>query len=265
MKYINLVLISFLFISCEENQIKESIELEIQSIIDANNVKGSVLIYDFNKNEYYSNDFNWAKKGRLPASTFKIANSIIALETNVVESDSTLFKWNGEKRAYKNWEQDLLLREAFHFSCVPCYQEIAKIIGAERMNNYLDKLEYPGMNLSAKNIDVFWLEGTSKINQFEQIDFLKRLYTSKLNISKRTEAIMKRMMVIEENENYTLKGKTGLSIRSETINGWFVGYIEFKKATYFFATNIEPTKRTEKRLFPKIRKEITIKALKLLE
>jgi len=55
----------------------------------------------------------------MPASTFKIVNSIIALETGVVENDSTMFKWNGEKRRLPIWEQDLTFRDAFHFSCVP--------------------------------------------------------------------------------------------------------------------------------------------------
>lgn len=112
-------------------------ESEFQTIIDSSNVEGSILIYDFTENKYYSNNFEWANKGRLPASTFKIPNSIIALETNVVKDDSTLLKWDGKKRRLKNWEQDLTLKEAFHFSCVPCYQEIAQKIGVKRMNEYL--------------------------------------------------------------------------------------------------------------------------------
>ena len=94
-----------------------------------------------NEDVYYSNDFKWANAGRLPASTFKIPNSIIALETGVVENDSTLFEWDGIERSIKNWNQDLLFREAFHFSCVPCYQKVAREISEKRMNVYLNKLE----------------------------------------------------------------------------------------------------------------------------
>ncbi len=231
-----------------------------QTIIDSANVDGAILIYDLEGDKYYSNDFIWTKNGNLPASTFKITNSIIALETGVVENDSTLFKWNGEKRRLKNWEQNLIFRDAFHFSCVPCYQEIARKIGIKRMNEYLDKLEYGNMKVDSTNIDLFWLEGESRINQFQQIDFLKRFYQSELPISERTEAIMKRMMVIEYNDNYKLSGKTGWSIRNGNNNGWFVGYVETQNKTYFFATNVAPKQQFDMNMFPMIRKDVTYKA-----
>jgi len=187
MKLLYTLLILFLFISCKkdvnkiniETQEKSTLEIikpEFKTILDSSLVEGAILIYDSKKDIYYSNDFEWCKKGFLPASTFKITNSIIALETKVVENDSTLFKWNGEKRRLKNWEQDLILKDAFHYSCVPCYQEIARKIGVEKMKKYLNKLDYGKMIVDSTSIDLFWLEGNSKITQFEQIDFLKRFY-----------------------------------------------------------------------------------------
>ena len=119
--------------------------------------------------------------------------------------------------------------------------------------------------INQKNLDIFWLEGESKINQFQQIDFLKRLINSELKISKRTEKILKRISFIEENEAYQLYGKTGLSIRNGNNNGWFVGYIKSQNKTYIFATNIEPTKKTDNKAFLKSRKEITLKALEYFE
>ena len=238
---------------------------EFQTIIDSAGVTGSILIYDFKEDTFYSNDFQWAKKEHLPASTFKITNSIIALETGVVKNDSSLLKWNGARRRLKNWEQDLILQEAFHYSCVPCYQEIARKIGAQRMADYLNKLEFGTMKVDSTTIDLFWLEGESRITQFQQIDFLKRFYTSQLPISKRTQVIMKRMLVIEANDAYKLSGKTGWSISNETNNGWFVGYVETPNNTYFFASNLEPTPRFNMDLFPMIRKDVTLKAFKQME
>jgi beta-lactamase class D len=243
---------------------REIVVSEFQTLIDSSDVKGSILIYDLKDDKYYSNNFNWAKKGNLPASTYKITNSIIALETGVVQSDSTLFKWNGEERRLKIWEQDLIFKDAFHYSCVPCYQEVARKIGVNRMNKYLDKFDYGKMKVDSTNIDLFWLEGESQINQYQQIEFLKRFYNSELPISQRTETIMKRMIVIEEDETYKLSGKTGWSIRDGNNNGWFVGFVEIKENTYFFATNIEPNQRFNMDMFPMIRKELTFKALKQL-
>ncbi len=236
-----------------------------QSIIDSANIKGAILIYNLQEDLYFSNDFKWSESGKLPASTFKIVNSIIALETGVVESERKVFKWDGEKRALKNWEQDLMLRDAFHFSCVPCYQEIAREIGANQMLKYLDVLNYGEMKVDSNNIDIFWLEGDSRISQFQQIDFLKRFYQSELPISERTEKIMKNLMVVEENDDFRLLGKTGWSIRNGNNNGWFVGYIESNNNAYFFATNIVPTKGFNMKLFPMIRKAITYKAFQQMK
>ena len=243
----------------------EIIVPQFQNIIDSAFVEGAILIYDLENDKCYSNDFNWSKKGHLPASTFKITNSIIAIETGIVENDSILFKWDGEKKRLKNWEQDLILRDAFHYSCVPCYQEIATKIGVKNMKKYLDTLDYGNMDVDSNNINLFWLEGESRISQFQQIDFLRKFFESKLPISQRTETIMKRMMVIEENESYKLSGKTGWSIRNGNNNGWFVGYIETNNKTYFFATNIEPKQQFNMDMFPMIRNDVTFKALEQME
>lgn len=237
---------------------------QFQVILDSAKVKGAILIYALEEGNYYSNNFEWANKGQLPASTYKIPNSIIALETGVVENDSTIFKWDGKKRSFKSWEQDLMFKQAFHYSCVPCYQEVARKVGVERMNESVKKLEYGAMQIDSSNLDLFWLEGESKITQFEQIDFLERFYHSELAISKRTDQIMKKMIVIEENEQFKLSGKTGWSVRGEQDNGWFVGFLELKDKTYFFATNIEPVEGCDINTFSRIRKEVTYRALKEL-
>src|SRR5712672_3440055 len=79
----------------------------------------------------------------LPASTFKIPNSLIALETNVVvDPDKDVFKWDGVVRSIEGWNRDHTLRSAIAASVVPVYQEIARRIGAERMQKYLDLFEY---------------------------------------------------------------------------------------------------------------------------
>jgi beta-lactamase class D len=241
---------------------KEVVRADFQQYMDSSKVSGAILIFDPQTATYYSNDFVRSKKGFLPASTFKIPNSIIALETGVVESDTTILKWDGKKRRLQVWEQDLSFRDAFHVSCVPCYQEIARKIGSGRMKSCLGTLKYGHMVFDSASIDLFWLEGESKISQFEQIDFLQRFYNSELPISQKTTTTMKRLMVIEENENYKLSGKTGWAIRNENNYGWFVGYFEKGNSVYFVATNIEPKDSFDMDLFPKIRSEITMAALK---
>ncbi|MFK7808336.1 MAG: class D beta-lactamase [Saprospiraceae bacterium] len=267
-------LILLLSFACSETSDKKNntppsektkiIEPAFQSILDSANVKGAILIFDVQSKSYYSNDFNWCEKGILPASTFKIPNSIIALETGVVENDSSLSKWDGEQKAFDIWERDLIFREAFHYSCVPCYQEIARKIGPQRMRSYLDKLNYGTIVFDANNIDLFWLEGKSRITPLEQIDFLQRFYQSELLIKKRTEKIMKELMIITKSDTYILSGKTGLSITNGHYNGWFVGYFESDNKLYYFATNIEPKGDFERNAFQRARKDVTFGALRKL-
>ena len=274
MKISYLVLIIILFLSCQSRpqglseinsvQSKRIVEPTFQAILDSAKVKGSILIYDLQKDQYYSNDFEWAEKGRLPASTYKIPNSIIALETGVIESDTTLFKWDGAKRSMSVWEQDLSFKEALQVSCVPCYQEVARKIGVDKMKNYLERLQYGKMSIDSSTLDLFWLVGDSKINQFEQIDFLSRLSQSKLPISKRTDTIIKNMLVLKQDEYHTLRGKTGWAIREGENNGWFVGYVQSEEKVYVFATNIDPMEGFDMSKFSEVRKAVSMKALKEL-
>lgn len=129
------------------------------------------------------------------------------------------------------------------------------------MNEYVHKLNYGNMKVDSTNIDLFWLEGESVISQFQQIDFLKRFYQSRLPVSEQTALIMKRMMILEENDEFKLSEKTGWSVRNGKNNGWFVGYVESQNKVYFFATNIEPKERFNMNMFSVIRKSITYKAL----
>jgi beta-lactamase class D len=244
---------------------KNTIVSEFQKIIDSSGVNGSILIFDFENNEFFSNDFKLAKTGHLPASTFKIPNSIIALETNVVVDDSTLFLWDGKQRRLSIWDKDMIFKEAFQISCVPCYQEIARKIGVKRMSEYLSKFDYGNMFVDSSNIDLFWLEGKSTINSFQQIEFLRKFYFSELSISVRTENIMKKIMLKDSTQNYILRGKTGWSVRQGNNNGWFVGYIEKQNKVYFFATNVEPESNFDMEKFAVVRIDLTLKAFKTLK
>jgi len=269
MKYIAFALL-FALVSCTDstNKEKESLKIKVSneitmlnfiSLIDSAEVDGSVLVS--HRDKFYSNDFEWALKQHIPASTFKIPNSIIALELEVMEDDNTMIPWDGEPRFMKRWEQDLNFHDAFHTSCVPCYQEIARTIGVDRMKAYTDKLNFGTSKIDSSNIDMFWLDGSSKISQFEEIDFLKRFREKKLPISDRTHEIMNRMMIIEETDEYTLRGKTGWSVQDSVNNCWFVGYVELDDEVYYFATNIEPDPDADISKIVSLRKEITRKAL----
>ncbi len=235
-----------------------------KNLINGAKVNGTILIYEPENKTYYSNNFKWAHSGFLPASTFKIPNSMIALESNVISNDSTIIPWDGNKKRFKIWEQDLTFRNAFHYSCVPCYQRIARNVGTDLMKTKLKEINFGNMTVDSSNLDMFWLEGNSRITAYEQIDFLERFNMGKLPIAKRTELMMKKMMVITENDTLVIRGKTGWSNANSINNGWFVGYIEKKNDLYYFATNIEPHAGVSLKTFAEIRRSLTYKALEIL-
>lgn len=234
----------------------------IQEILDSALVKGTILLYDPQEASYYSNDFGWARKGQLPASTYKIAHSLIALETGVMAHDSVVIKWDGEPKWVKSWEQDLTFRQAFQYSCLPCYRQIAPQVGIERMTDWLAKLDY-GMSFQpdSSNLDLFWVAGDWRITPFQQIDFLQRFYNNQLSVSARSATMVKEFMILDQQPEYTLRGKTGWSVVGDHNNGWFVGYLEHGNQVYYLATNVEPLKSFDMRKFPSIRKSITLAAL----
>jgi beta-lactamase class D len=238
----------------------EDTALMLKLIFDRHNMNGTIVVLDAKNNRYSGHQPALWDSGYLPASTFKIANSLAGLESGVIDT-SYIFKWNGVKRRLPQWDKDLTLREAFRVSCVPCYQEVARKIGSERMISYLDKMQYPGMDVHPENIDLFWLEGKSRITPMQQLDFIKRLYEEKLPISPSAMRSVKSIMVVEKTPQYTLSGKTGWAVRNGNNYGWFIGWVETKNNVYYLATLVEPKNQEEISDFAAARKWITMEVL----
>ena len=237
---------------------------DLQALLDKAGVSGTILVLDERAGLLYGNGFDQADVGSLPASTFKIPNTIIGLETGVASNGDRVFRWDGSPRSLPQWDKDMDLREAFHLSCVPCYQELAREIGPDRMRHFLEKLQYGQMDVQPDNIDEFWLRGNSAISPIQQIDFLERFYYAALPVSSLTTTLMKQLMLIEETPSYRLSGKTGWAIRDGQNTGWFTGYLETGNNVYFFCTRIRPQTAFQMEMFNQIRREITMEALYVL-
>ncbi len=170
-------------------------------------------------------NFPRAGQRMIPASTFKIANSLIALETGAVSGDDELFPWDGKPKAFKAWEQDLTLRQAIPASSVPVFQEIARRIGIARYENWLEKLEF-GNGATGSDVERFWLDGPLTISAIEQTSFLAALALQQLPMSKRAQSIVRDMLRIETREGRTLFAKTGWCQATTPNIGWWVGWVE---------------------------------------
>jgi beta-lactamase class D len=177
----------------------------------------------------------------LPASTFKIPNSLIALEAGVVEDpDKDVFKWDGVKRSIEAWNQDHTLRSAIAASAVPVYQEIARRIGAERMQKYVDLFEYGNRNIGG-GIDQFWLTGDLRIDPIQQTDFVDRLRRGVLPVSKRSQDLVRDILPVTKAGDATIRAKSGLlgAELGKPSLGWLVGWAEKGGAQTVFALNLD--------------------------
>jgi beta-lactamase class D len=183
----------------------------------------------------------------LPASTFKIVNSLIGIETGRVKDDSTVIAWDGITRQISSWNQDLPMNKAFEYSSVPWYQELARRIGKDTMQHWLDTLGYGSHDSSykiASNIDTFWLDNTLKVTADEQLGLVKKLYFDQLPFQKRSQRIVRSMMLRENNANYKLSYKTGWATTDKGhALGWILGWIEENKHPYFFVLQVESPDR----------------------
>ncbi|GAP12525.1 beta-lactamase class D [Longilinea arvoryzae] len=203
-------------------------------------MKGAFVLYDLNGQKTIRFNTQRCAEPFLPASTFKILNALIGLETGVISDENYKIAWDGTNYEIASWNQDQTLATAFQNSVVWYYQELARRVGEERMRHYVELADYGNRDISGK-IDTFWLEGGLRISADQQVDFLKRFYQNDLPFSTSSIDIVKKIMILESTDSYTFRGKTGSVQRVPIHTGWFVGYLERDGNVYFFATNIEST------------------------
>ncbi len=249
-------------VELDDSFIKHS-RLELDSLLESLELRGAVLIERADKSESWSYNDARLDSAYLPASTFKIVNTLIGLDLGLVNTQDTLFFWDGEERMLKSWERDMTLADAFKASCVPCYQDLARRIGPERMNEYLDKFQYGKMAVDSSSIDKFWLVGPSLITPRQQVAFLLKVVDGDLPVSQDALSDLRSVMLFEGTDHHDLYAKTGWSVRSGHHIGWFVGYQEMAHQTLVFATNVEPLHKSLPAGFARNRIEVAIAALRL--
>lgn len=259
-KILSFCLLALSFASCRDARLEE--HKDWGKFFEDKGIKNACFILRDNNHEsiHYYNKQRCLERFT-PASTFKIFNSMAALESAVASDDQLMIKWDGTLRR-PEWDKDMTMREAFKVSNVPFYQEVARRIGPTRMKKYIDTLQYGNMKMEG-SIDNFWLNNSLQISADEQVGLLKRMYFEELPISSRTQRIVKTMMLQEQTPGYKVYYKTGTGeVNGKTIY-WVVGFAEkimkvkepegsmnksdVRNYPYFFAENFElPASDTSK-------------------
>ena len=136
------ILLSIILLSaCSPNNV--TIEDSLKKYFDSNHVAGSFALFDNGQGHFtIYNLSRYKDSAYTPASTFKIVNSLIGLQTGRIDNEKMIIKWDGIKRVNEDWNKDLTMEEAFKVSAVPYYQEVARRIGKDTMQFWLDSLKY---------------------------------------------------------------------------------------------------------------------------
>lgn len=210
---------------------------EWKAQFDSLDIRGGMVIFDEAGATMHVYNPGRVDSAFLPASTFKIPNSLIALQTGAVADTSEIIPWDSVERSIEVWNKDHNMASALPTSTVWFYQELARRIGKENMRNYLDTLRYG--NRDTSDIDMFWLNNSLKITPREQIVFLERFYHNRLPFEQRHIDAVKKLLILEKKEGYVLRGKTGWGTSVDPDIGWLVGYLEKGEKVYYYAANID--------------------------
>jgi beta-lactamase class D len=248
---------------CVRNNIKE--KNLYKKIFDKYQVTGSFAAYDNGFNEFsIYNLKRYRDSAFSPASTFKIINSLIGLETgNIIEND--VKKWDGVKRSIDAWNKDHNFESAFRNSVVWYFQDVARKIGRDTMKMYLDSIAYGNKNISGA-MDSFWLNNTILVTADEQLGIVKKLYFNKLNsmFSERSYTKVKNAMLMESKDKFSISYKTGLTVGKNGLPlSWIIGWVEKKGSSpkvNFFVLNTEGKMSMEQMI--SVRKPMLMELLK---
>jgi len=210
----------------------------ISRLFTQEGVDGTIVIESLKSGQtFIHNDIRAAQRFS-PASTFKVMNTLIAVEEGVVEGGSDVFKWDGHVYSLPSWNRDQTLASAFKVSCVWCYQEIARQIGAEKYVFYLQQSDY-GELQGEFNTTLFWLDGSLQITALEQVNFLGKVARRQSPFSDGAYETLQEIMLAKKTPAYSLWAKTGWATGVNPPVGWYVGYLQTSQDVWLFALNME--------------------------
>jgi beta-lactamase class D len=212
-------------------------DADLAQLFKREGVSGTLLIQSIRSGQRLVHDDARAGKLFPVASTFKVFNTLIALEEGAIENADSAIPWDGQHHAFESWNRDQTLMSAFKASCVWCYQALARRVGTTKYKDYLSQAGY-GELQEPFELTEFWLDGSLRISAEGQIDFLRKVTERRLPFRNATYDTLKQIMLAGENSSSRLYAKTGWATRHSPQIGWYVGYVETTDDIWLFALNM---------------------------
>jgi beta-lactamase class D len=212
------------------------------SFFDSVQAQGTIVVLDQRGGAQQLWVYNQERADRAysPASTFKIPHSLFALDAGVVRDEFQVFEWDGVERDFAPHNQDQTLRSAIRNSAVWVYEIFAAEIGEAKAREYLTQIDYGNADPSTSE-GAYWIDGALAISAQEQIYFLQKLYQNELPFRVEHQRLVKDIMIVEAEQDWILRAKTGWEGRW----GWWVGWVEWPTGPVFFALNIDTPNRLD--------------------
>jgi beta-lactamase class D len=195
-------------------------------------------------------------KVQLPAaSTFKVPLAVMGFDSGILKDETTLFKWDGQKRFLEVWNKDHNARSWMKESVVWYSQVLTSKLGMDKTQNYLNKFHYGNQDLSS-GLKYSWLtpsptesggvKNSLKISAYEQVSFLEKLWNEALPVSQLSQAKTKSILAKDENPPHReLLGKTGSGFIDDEMKlrlGWYVAHLKVGMKEYIVVTNFTDAK-----------------------
>ena len=196
----------FLLLASQTHAVDWQDSPEVAELFSKADMQGTFVLYDVSADRLIGHDRVRAETRFIPASTFKIPNSLIGLSVGAVKNVIEVLPYGDEPQPFDAWEKDMGLRDAIKISNVPVYQELARRIGLERMRNHVEMMNY-GNRAIGTVVDNFWLIGPLKISAVEQTLFLACLAQGTLPFHKSGQKNVREIVQLEQGGNWTLHGK----------------------------------------------------------
>jgi len=230
----------------------------IEAIFKKYEATGTIVIQSYKDGTTYVWNTERSEKRFASASTFKIFNTLIAIDEGVFDPESTQFIWDGTMHEFPDWNRNMSLAMAYKASCVWCYQTLAEQIGAAKYLHHIRRAQYGEIAIPFQGT-TFWLDGSFKVSAVEQIRFLRKLYQRDLPYSESSYDALESIMQANSPPAYRFYAKTGWARRVNPEIGWYVGYVVTSSDVWFFAmnTNIQTP------LNLPLRQKITLEALQV--
>ncbi|MEU3020760.1 penicillin-binding transpeptidase domain-containing protein [Nocardiopsis sp. NPDC007018] len=224
---------------------------DLEAVFAEAGVEGTFVLFDAGARSAVVVNPDAAGERAVPASTFKLPNTLIALQTGEVSDvDEVIAPESGD---------ELSLREALPTSDVPVHQEVADRIGYERMSTWVDRFDYGNRNIGDEGaMGRFWLEGPLEISALEQATFVAELAREELPVDVEHQRALRDLLLVEEGPRHQLFGRTGLGVDVDPVPGWWVGWVERDAELHTFALRLEVEDEEDAELRESLGRELLV-------